>query len=76
MLKNIHQIVPSNRIKCFFDVKLEEECGSSVLVEFPSQIPHIKEVIVNAPPLDESALDIEDGLVHMRGKSRGHHLGN
>jgi hypothetical protein len=76
MLKHVHQVVPSNRVKGFLDIKLEEESWRLCLVQFPSQIPHIQEIVMDASLLYESTLSIGDKVVHMRRKPSGHHLGD
>jgi hypothetical protein len=76
MLKHVHQVVPSNRVKGFLDIKLEEESWCLCLVQFPSQIPHIQKIVMDASLLYERTLSIGDKVVHMRRKPSGHHLGD
>jgi hypothetical protein len=76
MLKQLHQIIPSNRVKGIFYVKFEEKRWRFGLVHLPCQVPYIQEIIMDASFLNECALGIGDELVHVGSKSKGHHLGD
>jgi hypothetical protein len=76
VLEKIHEVVPSHRVKRFFDVKLEEEARGFGAMKFVSKVPHIHVVIVDAPFFNECALGIGHKRVHMGCKPSGHLLRN
>jgi hypothetical protein len=53
MSKNIHEVVPPNRIKGILDIKLEEKARRFGLVELLGKISHINVVTMNASLFDK-----------------------
>jgi hypothetical protein len=49
MLEQIHQVVPPNQVKHFFDVKIAKESSHFLFVHLSCQISHIQKIIMDAP---------------------------
>jgi len=60
MLKQVIEVVPTHGVKSFGDVKLDKQRSCFVAMETPCNLADVKEVVVNATTLDESALSWED----------------
>jgi len=57
-------VVPPNGIKGLRDVQLPEKGGGLGSVEFPSEVPHIEKVVVDAPFLDKGTLAWRDEFIN------------
>lgn len=79
-LEKVKNVLPLHRVEGFPDVKLEKEGRGFVLMESPSKVPHVREVVMDASRLDEGALSMQDESVHvvaeLGGKDLGNHLGH
>lgn len=70
-----HQVVPTNGIKCFRDVELEEEHRPIRTVKSSGHVLHKEEVVMNASSLDEGALVDGDQGAHVGPQPQRQQLG-
>jgi hypothetical protein len=75
-LEKIKDVFPTNRIKSFANIELEEKCGDLCFVESRGKVLYIEEVVVNTPSLNEGTLSIGDKAIHERIEMICKHLCN
>jgi hypothetical protein len=57
-LEKIKDVFPTNRIKSFANIELEEKCGDLCFVESRGKVLYIKEIGMYASSLDKRTLRI------------------
>ena len=75
-MEKIKQVVPSNCVKSFGDVKLYEEGRGLAAVKPASGVPDIHEVVMNGSGFDESTLTARHKNIHLWTKPTGHSFGD
>ena len=54
MVQQVEEEVPSDRVECLFDIKLEEQRRVFSRVEASREIVHIHEIVVDASSFDDT----------------------
>jgi hypothetical protein len=75
-LEEIKNEFPTDRVKSFSNVKLEQKCRSFPLVEFPGEVSNVEEIIMDTSLFYKGALSIGDEFVHKRAKPSCEHFGD
>ena len=70
------EVVPSHQIESLLDVKLEENGRGLGLVKSTRIVPHVYEVVMDAPSFDECTLGARDEAIHEMCQTSCHQFHN
>ena len=75
-MEKIKQILPLDGVEGLANIKLEKKGRGLALVQAPSAIANIQEVVMDASCFNEGALGVGDEACHVGAQPSGEHLRN
>ena len=76
MVQQLEEEVPSDRVECLFDIKLEEQSRGFFAVKASGQVANVHKVIMDTSSFDEGALSLGNKVIHVGSQSVGHDFGD
>ena len=76
MVQQVEEEVPSDRVECLFDIKLEEQSRGFFAVKAWGQVANVHKVIMDTSSFDEGALSLGNKVIHVGSQTVGHDFGD